>query len=280
MIKRSIGLIAYLIIAFGLAWAAWGAALLLGFLPAHGLAFQAALLPAWFAPAAAAVIVRRWVTHEGFTDSRLRLNIRRWPFYLLAWFLPLIAVSIIVLLGYAFNLSLPDYSLQRGYIDLTGASPPAGFQFIHLLLLFVVMTPLLAPIMLGQEFGWRGYLQPRLFPQRPQLSALVTGILWALWYLPFYLAGCSSYDPTGTWVTYLLFAANAVLLAIIYGWLQARTASVWAPALAHAGTVLLGGGLAMVLFGGGPNFAWLNFGGVLSLIPLGLISLYIAMSNY
>jgi hypothetical protein len=127
---------------------------------------------------------------EGFSDNQLRIKIQRWPLYLLAWFLPLIAVSIIVLLAYAFNLSLPDYSLMRGYIDLTGAPPPAGFQFMHLLLLFVVMTPLLAPILLGQEFGWRGYLQPRLFPQRPQLSALGTGILWALWYLPFYLAGC------------------------------------------------------------------------------------------
>jgi hypothetical protein len=59
MIKRSTGIIAYIIITFGLAWAALGAALLLGFQPAHGLAFQAALLPAWFAPAAAAFVVRR-----------------------------------------------------------------------------------------------------------------------------------------------------------------------------------------------------------------------------
>ena len=49
----------------------------------------------------------------------------------------------------------------------------------------VLMTPLLW----GEEFGWRGYLQLRLFPGRPVSAAIATGLIWAVWHYPLTLRG-------------------------------------------------------------------------------------------
>jgi uncharacterized protein len=278
MNKHTNGMIVYIIITFGMAWGIWGIALLSGLRPADGLVFQAAIFPGIFAPAVAAVIVRRWVTQEGFTSARLRPNLHRWKPYLLAWFLPLIVIAVVVLFAYGFNLSLPDYSLQRGYVEHTGAQAPEGFRFLHFLLLAVLAAPLMAPVMLGEEFGWRGYLQPRLSPGRPLFGALLTGLIWALWHLPLHLAGYHLYGSAPVLSTIPLLITYSVLLSILFGWLQQRADSVWAPALAHAAANMLGANLAAVLFAGGPNYVWLSYGGILSLIPLGLVCLYIVMS--
>ena len=41
-------------------------------------------------PAVAAIIVRKWVTREGFSDAGLRLNRHHWRYYLAALVLPLL----------------------------------------------------------------------------------------------------------------------------------------------------------------------------------------------
>jgi len=41
---------------------------------------------------------------------------------------------------------------------------------------------LVAPLVLGEELGWRGYLQLRLFPAQPFLAALATGLIWGVWH--------------------------------------------------------------------------------------------------
>jgi uncharacterized protein len=269
----------FIILAFGLAWSAWGAALLAGMRPGDGTAFQLAILPGLFAPALAAIIVRRWVSGEGFANAGLRPNLNHWPLYLLAWFLPLIITAGVVLLAYAFNLSLPDYTLQRGFVEVTGGAAPEGITFLPLLLAVVLSAPFMAPLMLGEEFGWRGYLQPRLFPGRPLLAAGATGVAWALWHLPLHLAGYHLYGSTPAVFAIPLLIIYSILLSIVFGWLQHRTGSVWAPALAHAAVNMIGVNLTNVLFGGGPNYIWLSFGGILSWIPLSLVCMYIYLTD-
>ncbi|WP_432013201.1 hypothetical protein [Streptomyces cucumeris] len=46
-------------------------------------------LPAFCVPGVAAVVVRRWVTREGFADAGLALRLRSaWGYYLIAWLGP------------------------------------------------------------------------------------------------------------------------------------------------------------------------------------------------
>jgi hypothetical protein len=70
--QDKVGVLTYLAMAFGLAWLPFVA-------QAAGLG---AVGPALMlvAPAIACVVVRRWVTGEGFGDAGPRL--RRWPTYL------------------------------------------------------------------------------------------------------------------------------------------------------------------------------------------------------
>ena len=64
--RKAGGLTAFLLISFGVAWG-WEAVahLLLGW----SLVNPLVQVPAAFAPAAAALVVRRWVTREGFADA-------------------------------------------------------------------------------------------------------------------------------------------------------------------------------------------------------------------
>jgi uncharacterized protein len=92
----------------------WAAALLSG-VSATSPQFQYVAIPGAFAPAIAAIVVRKWVTGEGFADAGLRLKLRRgWPYYLFGWLLPLAVVTVIVALsrsGYDIVFYLPAHLL-------------------------------------------------------------------------------------------------------------------------------------------------------------------------
>ena len=68
---------------------------------------------------------------------------------------------------------------------------------------------------------------------------------------------------------------SATLLSIVFGWLRLSTGSAWSTSLAHAATNTLGGTLLGLLFYGGPNWVLVNYTGVLSWIPLGLVCTWI-----
>ena len=134
-----------------------------------------------FSPAVAAFIVRKWITHEGFADAKLRLNLRKWPYYLVGWLLPFVVVGCITLVAPLFGFGRADFSLTRGINYMIQMGVPAS-KLAHpflLVAIWPIQAIFVAPILFGEEFGWRGYLQPRLFPQSPVLSAVVTGIIWA-----------------------------------------------------------------------------------------------------
>ena len=110
--RRTRGIVAFLAIAFGLAWLPFAPALL-------GLDAPGAILMP-FAPAIAAFVVRKWVTREGFADAGLRPNLRRWPFYLLAAAWPFAAAPLGVLLALALRLGPEGLALPWG---LTAPAP-------------------------------------------------------------------------------------------------------------------------------------------------------------
>src|SRR5438309_6493802 len=69
------GVIAYLLIAFAFAWSCWEIPIRLGLSVRHPM-FQFAVLPGAFGPAIAAVLVRMFVTREGFADAGLPIQRR------------------------------------------------------------------------------------------------------------------------------------------------------------------------------------------------------------
>lgn len=276
--NNSKGIVGYLIIAFGLAWLLWLIPAALGVLPGNPL-FQLVILPGAFAPAVAAVIVRKWVTKEGFADAGLRPNLRqKWSYYLMGWLLPLPVVGIIVILAIVLGVSQPDFSLQR--VLPPEATIPDWLSSIIWLVIpvqLMVVTLIATPILWGEEFGWRGYLQLRLFGDRPLLAAIVTGLIWGVWHYPINLMGYNY--PDAPILGLFAFPVSTILLSIIFGWLRLRTGDIWSPSLAHAANNAIGGSLTVLIFAGGPNMSFVTYLGILSWIPLGAMCAWIVLSG-
>lgn len=274
------GVFVYLLIAFVPAWAVWQI-LLPPVLPAIGThgwiqARQFAFVGG-FTPMVAAFVVRKWVTREGFSDAGLRLNIRRWPYYFLAFLFPWAVLAAIVLQAKLFGLAQPDLSLldatHKILPGFAGNTRSGNDVIARLALLALVQSP----FAIGEEFGWRGYLQLRLFPSRPLAAAVATGLIWALWHLPLVLRGGEL--PGDRLTSFLMFCVFTVLVAIILSWLRLRSGSVWVTCVAHSTVDVVLGILSVMIFfkSGDPSYVWGL--GVLGWIPLGLICTWIVASG-
>lgn len=230
--RRKRGIIAFLAIAFGLAWVPF----LTGLIGINGP--SAILMP--FAPAIACFVVRRWITREGFEDAglRLRLRLHHWPQYLIALTWPFAVTFLGVVLALALRIAPTGFSVPWG---LASASP------LSLLTWTLVSIPF-AAIIFGEEFGWRGYLQVRLMADKPLQAAVATGLIWGVWHYPLILAGGEAIDDRT--LTLLLFPLQTVLFSIFLGWLRQRTGSVWAGSMAHAANNGLGDNLGRLAFTG------------------------------
>ena len=278
------GVAVYLLITFGMAWGFWCIPLVFG-LSLRSPFYLLAMIPGAFAPAAGAIIVRKWVTGEGFAHAGLRLNFRgNRVYYLMAWLLPLPVVAIIVLLAVVLGISQPDFSLERAWAAWgTGQQNPfraipTGLRFPLVGLLQGLLVAIVAtPVLWGEEFGWRGYLQVRLLAHRPLLAAVVTGVIWGVWHYPINLQGYNY--PQNRIVGLFIFPVFTVLLSIVFGWLRQKTGSVWPASLAHASTNAIGAALTLLLFMGGPNWVLVSYAGVLSWIPLGVLCGWIILTK-
>lgn len=278
MNTRTKGIVVYLLIAFALAWIPWEIVIRLG-VSVRTPTFQFASLPSAFAPAFAAFVVRKWVTREGFADAGLRLNLSKWRYYLVGWLLPLVVVGCIVVLTPMLDLGKADFTMVRG----VKAILPPGTPLPNLpnvwtaaagLTLFAVLG---APFSFGEEFGWRSYLQLRLFPQQPVWSAVVTGLFWSFWHFPVLIRGYAF--PENPYSGLIVFTVSAVLLSIIFGWLRLKTDSIWSSSLAHAATNAVGGNLTTYMFTGGASMIWVLDLGILAWIPLGILSAWIVLTG-
>ncbi len=91
----------------------------------------------------------------------------------------------------------------------------------------MIFIPLIS---IGEELGWRGYLQPMLRERYSLLVAsLVVGVTWALWHLPGYYFGTGVVDG----VSFGWFFAWVVSGALIMGYLYEQTRSVFIAILFH-----------------------------------------------
>jgi len=169
---------AYVVIAFAASWA-------LTFLVAVSVFFG---LIALFGPALAAVIVTR--ADGSFSELRARITGWRRP---IGWY------------AIAFGIPFAVAALARVALMVTGSSP-SGLGTISAIELVIFV------LVIGEEIGWRGFLQPRLRTRMGLASAgLATGVVWTLWHLPIYLA------PELGLVAFLQFAFWVIPLAVAMG---------------------------------------------------------------
>lgn len=166
------------------------------------------------------VLIVRFLLGDGWQDAGLRLHIKQhWGWYLFA----LLFYPVVFALVIAINVLL-------GFTTLTvaiGEFLPlmaAGFaiQFVPRML-----------FALSEEWGWRGYLEPRfeLMGVQDVPRYLLVGVLWGFWHLPLILS--TDYTTIPLLIFLPLFMIGILFLAIIFGQMRKSSDSVWPAVLMH-----------------------------------------------
>jgi len=212
---------------------------------APGITLSAILLPTvyMFSPAVANVATRL-LTDEGWTDLRLRPNLRgNWRPYVAAW----LGTSVLVGAGMGLYVALESAGL---------VPPPSGDQ-PALGLVGIVFTLTLGPVIntlvaFGEEFGWRAYLLQKLEQLGVRRALLAHGVIWGVWHWPVIAMGYNyGLDyPAAPWAGLAMMTVATVAIGTVIGAIALRADSVWPAALAH-GTLNAVGSAAVLVSGVG-----------------------------
>ena len=266
----------YIVLTFGISWSIWI------ILRAIGVPFTIRVSIGMFGPAIAAVLVRL-LRREGFADAGLRLiakgrrgaGLMYLAAYLVVPLLIAAGIGFVLLTGYqhwAFSDSLRVLGrVITDALQRQGQRLPPGYTADQLALISLITQTVLAftlaiPINMiftfGEEFGWRGYLLPRLAPLGGIPAAIITGVVWGLWHAPVIVQDGYNY-PGYPWLGVGMMVVFTLALGMVFAWLRFRSGSVWPSTLAHAAFNAQAG------FG----FILLSQGNPLLRAPIGLIGL-------
>ncbi len=217
-------IIMFCILAYGLSWGWWG----IRFAPfwkqliAFGTPISRLQIGTldiqlgMFGPLIAAIIMRSWISKESFHFS-LRLS-RDWKAYLFAVLVPTGLVTTTILVNSITGL---------------GHFSWAGDSVLQVILNFVLIIPLATVSAIGEEYGWRGYLLPRLLHSNEIRTSIVIGLIWALWHLPLLIAGLTFPGQPAS-LAMPVFIIAIVMDSFLFTWLyQVSGGSFWIAALLH-----------------------------------------------
>ncbi|SEA23763.1 CAAX protease self-immunity [Bowdeniella nasicola] len=264
-------LIAYIAIAFGLAWLVAlplytsGAGLSHGFFIPISVGIMAT-------PMIAALIVVFWIQRyplmgrdgqiSGF--QRLGLSFTRpykrfFGYFVLAWlgmivlvFLALVTSALFGVYRFDFaNLSglssiMVEQALAQNNAEAIEQIPATVHEVLVAQIISIVFFSLLNIIpALGEEIGWRGWLMPHLSHLGVLPMIVFSGIAWGLWHLPLLLLGYN-YPGANPIVAAGAMTGMCTLVGALLYWVRLRTDSVWPAAIGH-GALNAAAGLAFVL---------------------------------
>jgi|AntAceMinimDraft_18_1070375.scaffolds.fasta_scaffold29330_1 membrane protease YdiL (CAAX protease family) len=128
---------------------------------------------------------------------------------------------------------------------------------------------------LGEELGWRGYLQEKLLRKYGLIWGLILlGAIWGYWHLPIILMGYNF--PNQPVLGALIFMpVGTIFIGIFLGWIYLRSKSIWMPALAHTSLNLFSGflyGMTMNYYELSRQLVWIAAWGIVATFCL--INLY------
>lgn len=105
--------------------------------------------------------------------------------------------------------------------------------FASMLAFTVAMVVISWPMYFGEEYGWRYYLQDRLFTlQGRNVGVIIVGLIWGLWHLPLMLMGLNfSGNPLAGNLLYLIYT---IIMSVIFGFAVIVTESIWVAVILHA----------------------------------------------
>ncbi|MBU9729136.1 CPBP family intramembrane glutamic endopeptidase [Diplocloster modestus] len=192
---------------------------------------------------AVCVLLTRLITKEGFRDAWILPNFRgHIRYYVIGWFLPVILT---VLGSVVYFLIYPErFDPNLGYMMETyqamGIDLPLEAIKTNMLVqigIGVVLGPIVNIFTcIGEEWGWRGYLVPKLSERfRILPTLLISGVIWGLWHAPLtamghnYGFGYTGYPFTGI----LAMCGFCIIMGTLLSFLSLKTRSCLPAAIAH-----------------------------------------------
>ena len=172
-------------------------------------------------------LITRLVTKEGFGRSYLGLNCKGKMGYFIA--------SVLVPLAYSAVTMLFLCAVQLGGIQESLASPSlqnTGLFLLQLAVSLVIFFPAF-----GEEWGWRGYMMPKLMELMPKPAAVVAGGgIWGLWDAPLTVAGHNfGVDYPGyPWLGILFMCLMCISMNAFLTLITEKTHSIYPAAFTHA----------------------------------------------
>jgi membrane protease YdiL (CAAX protease family) len=169
-----------------------------------------------FGPLLAATLMRLFVSCDGLRGT---LGfIRPWRYYAVAVAAPALFIAGVILVDHVSGIG--RFSSPR----------PLG---LAVPIVVFVGGAFGVPLTVGEEYGWRGYLLPRLLPLGEIRATLILAVIWAMWHLPLLLIGLNY--PEQSLITVLpMFTITVVLMAFPFTWLYVESHSVITVAAMHA----------------------------------------------
>ena len=191
------------------------------------------------------VLITRLITREGFKNAMLRLNLKgNVRYYLIGWFGPIVLTLLGAVLYFAVcpsEFTLATYKAAMA----TAPLPPVMMLVTQVLLL--LMAPLLNLITcFGEEWGWRGYLLPKVAQRMKFLpTVLLTGFIWGIWHAPIIVAG-HNYGmqyPGYPWWGIMAMCVFCIVVGTLFSYISLKAKSCWPAVFAHGalnGTASIG----------------------------------------
>lgn len=196
-----------------------------------------------FIPSIGAVLTRI-LTKERFLGSNIYLSLnlkRNLKYYGLAWF----GFAALIIFGAVlyFLIFPKQFDANLGYAAavLNAQAPVTPEEVKQTMISQIIMGILLSPLLnimncFGEEWGWRGYLLPKMLKRFPVVpTLLITGLIWGLWHAPLtmmghnYGVGYPGFPYTGI----MAMCAFCIVIGIILSYVTIKTKSCIPAILGH-----------------------------------------------
>ncbi len=154
-----------------------------------------------------------------------------WFYYVLAFLFPVVYLSANALVQILFK----NYSFKK------------DIKWSEIVLIAVLQQIVLPIFIMGEEIGWRGFLQNRLLENYgPWTAIVILGIVWGIWHVPVALKGYNLPNHP-KFEAFIFYPFVCIVYSAILVFLTLMTKSILPAILFHTTNNNLGG-VALLLF--------------------------------
>jgi membrane protease YdiL (CAAX protease family) len=147
----------------------------------------------------------------------------------------------------------------------------------NLVVNLAILVPFGTFTALGEELGWRGYLQPRLDAAGVRFSVIVVWLVQLAYHLPL-MIGADYLGGHNLLATAVLFAAADLSMSFLSACLAYRARSLWPAVFFHSFHNTISQWLFPKFFAGGDDSLWLGETGLLPTIGYVVIGVAVLLA--